>query len=51
MRFRTYRDETHACHLDLVGGTAKTWSLDLISCGAGLILAVSFVCALVAQFV
>ena len=51
MRLRTYRDESHACHLDLVGGTTSPWTVDLVSLVATLILVTSFVCALVAQLV
>lgn len=49
MRFHTYRDESRACHLDLIGGTTTPWSIDLVSVGAATLLLASFVCALAAQ--
>ena len=51
MRLRTYRDESRACHLDHVGGSANPWTIDLVSLVATLILVTSFVCAVVAQLV
>lgn len=51
MRFHTYRDESRACHLDLVGGTTMPWSIDLVRLGAAAVLLASFVCALAAQVV
>jgi hypothetical protein len=51
MRLRTYRDETYACHLDLVGGNDTPWKVDLVKWLAGCVLVTGLCCALVAQIV
>jgi hypothetical protein len=51
MRFRTYRDQTYSRHLDLIGGGVQPWSIDLVSLLASSLLAVGFVCALLAPLV
>jgi hypothetical protein len=43
VRIRTYRDNTQAWHLDLVG---DAWSVDLVSVIAAAVLISGFVCAL-----
>ncbi len=51
MRLRTYRDESHSRHFDLIGGGNHPWSIDLVSVAASVILVVGFACALVAHWV
>jgi len=51
MRIRTYRDEAYSRHFDLIGGAVQPWSVDLVSVSASTLLAVGFVCALLAQLV
>jgi hypothetical protein len=48
MRIRTYRDETHSQHVDLIGAE---WSVDLVSMSAATLLVAGFVSALWAQLV
>jgi hypothetical protein len=50
MRLRTYRDTTFAWHLDLVSGSAETWSVDLVYVSASILLVSGFVCALLSHF-
>ena len=49
MRVRTYRDESFAHHLDLVGAGPTPWTVDLVQIASAAILVTGFVCALVAQ--
>ncbi len=51
MRLHSYRDESHSRHFDLIGGGGHSWSVDLVSVTASGILAVGFVCALMANWV
>jgi hypothetical protein len=48
MRLRTYRDETHSRHFDLIGGGGHPWSVDLVAITASAILVLGFAGALVA---
>jgi hypothetical protein len=48
MRFRTYLDEHHYRHFDLVGGGDNPWSIDLVLEAMSGILIGGFVWALVA---
>lgn len=50
MRFRAYRDNTSAWHLDLIGENANPWSVDLVSVCAAIVLVTGFVCALASHF-
>jgi hypothetical protein len=47
VRIQTYRDNTYAWHLDLVG---DAWSVDLVSVTAAAVLVSGFACALAANF-
>ncbi len=49
MRIRTYRDEAHSRHFDLISGGAKHWSVDLVSLSASSLLLAGFVSALWVQ--
>ena len=51
MRLRSYRDESHSRHFDLIGGGGHPWSIDLVYVTASTILVLGFGCALVAHVV
>jgi hypothetical protein len=51
MRLRSYRDESHSRHFDLIGGGGHPWSIDLVSVIASGILVVGFARALIAHWV
>jgi hypothetical protein len=46
MRLRSYCDESHSRHFDLIGASGHAWSIDLVSITASGILVVGFACAL-----
>ena len=48
MRLQTDRDESRSRRLNLIGGGAHPWSIDLVFVTASGILLVGFACALVA---
>ena len=50
MRIRTYRDEAHSRHFDLISEGAKPWSIDLVSASLSTLLLAGFVSALWVQF-
>jgi len=41
-----YRDKAHSAHLDLMGGRAHPWTIDLIAVTAAAILLTGFAAAL-----
>jgi hypothetical protein len=51
MRLRSYLDESHSRHFELIGGGDHSWSIDLVSVIASGILVVGFACALMAHWV
>ena len=51
MRLHSYRDESHSRHLDLIGGSRRRWSIDLVYVTASTILVVGFACAIMAHWV
>jgi hypothetical protein len=50
MRIQTYRDESRSRHFDLVYGSTRVRSIDLVSVMAAGTLLASFACALVIPF-
>jgi hypothetical protein len=50
MRIQTYRDESRSRHFDLVYGSTRVRSIDLVSVTAAGTLLASFACALVTPF-
>jgi hypothetical protein len=51
MRLKTYRDESHSRHFDLIGGRGHPWSVDLVTVTAAGILTAGFAWAVVALWV
>jgi len=51
MHLHSYRDESYARHLDLIGGGGHPWSIDLVYVTASAILVMGFGCAIVAHWV
>jgi hypothetical protein len=43
MRLQTFRDDSHARHLELIG---SGWSIDLVTMGAAALLVAGFGCAI-----
>jgi hypothetical protein len=51
MHLHTYRDESRARHLDLIGGGGHPWSIDLVVVTALGILLIGFGCAFAALLI
>lgn len=51
MHLHMYRDESRSGHLDIVGGGAHPWTIDLVTVIAIALLVVGFASALVASLV
>ena len=51
MHLHTYRDESRARHLDLIGGRGHPWSIDLVAVIASGILLMGFACAVAALWI